>query len=380
MRQIYLDFNATTPIDPRVAESMRAAMTDGYGNPSSPHWAGALAKRMVEASRKRVASLLSCSPEEVVFTSGGSEANNFALKGAFFARGDRPAHIITTQIEHPSILVPCEFLERQGARVTYLPVDDTGLVNPDDVRRVITRNTILISVMHANNETGTIQPIEECAGIAREHGVPFHTDAAQSVGKIPTRIDQLGVDLLSIAGHKLHAPKGIGALYVRAGTRLESLVHGAGHEGGRRAGTESVILTAALGTACALAGDLRSMETVRGLRDEFWASLRAHLGDRVVLNGHPERRLPNTLNVSFVERIGSDILAALEGIAASTGSACHSGRVQLSSVLRAMGIPERVGMGAVRFSLGRTTAADEIAEVVERIATLLQPSAGGSAV
>jgi len=349
MRQIYLDFNATTPIDPRVAESMRAAMNDGYGNPSSPHWAGAPAKRMVEASRKRVASLLSCSPEEVVFTSGGSEANNFALKGAFFARGDRPAHIITTQIEHPSILVPCEFLERQGARVTYLPVDDTGLVNPDDVRRVITRNTILISVMHANNETGTIQPIEECAGIAREHGVPFHTDAAQSVGKIPTRIDQLGVDLLSIAGHKLYAPKGIGALYVRAGTRLESLVHGAGHEGGRRAGTESVILTAALGTACALAG-------------------------------HPERRLPNTLNVSFVERIGSDILAALEGIAASTGSACHSGRVKLSPVLRAMGIPERVGMGAVRFSLGRTTAADEIAEVVERIATFLQPSAGGGAV
>jgi cysteine desulfurase len=380
MRQIYLDFNATTPIDPRVAESMRAAMNDGYGNPSSPHWAGAPAKRMVEASRKRVASLLSCSPEEVVFTSGGSEANNFALKGAFFARGDRPAHIITTQIEHPSILVPCEFLERQGARVTYLPVDDTGLVNPDDVRRVITRNTILISVMHANNETGTIQPIEECAGIAREHGVPFHTDAAQSVGKIPTRIDQLGVDLLSIAGHKLYAPKGIGALYVRAGTRLESLVHGAGHEGGRRAGTESVILTAALGTACALAGDLRSMETVRGLRDELWASLRAHLGDRVVLNGHPERRLPNTLNVSFVERIGSDILAALEGIAASTGSACHSGRVELSPVLRAMGIPERVGMGAVRFSLGRTTAADEIAEVVERIATFLQPSAGGGAV
>jgi cysteine desulfurase len=380
MRQIYLDFNATTPIDPRVAESMRAAMNDGYGNPSSPHWAGAPAKRMVEASRKRVASLLSCSPEEVVFTSGGSEANNFALKGAFFARGDRPAHIITTQIEHPSILVPCEFLERQGARVTYLPVDDTGLVNPDDVRRVITRNTILISVMHANNETGTIQPIEECAGIAREHGVPFHTDVAQSVGKIPTRIDQLGVDLLSIAGHKLYAPKGIGALYVRAGTRLESLVHGAGHEGGRRAGTESVILTAALGTACALAGDLRSMETVRGLRDQFWASLRAHLGDRVVLNGHPERRLPNTLNVSFVERIGSDILAALEGIAASTGSACHSGRVELSPVLRAMGIPERVGMGAVRFSLGRTTAADEIAEVVERIATFLQPSAGGGAV
>jgi cysteine desulfurase len=375
MREIYLDFNASTPIDPSVMQAMRTAAQGGYGNPSSEHWAGTSAKETVETSRKQVAGLLQCSPGEVVFTSGGSEANNFALKGAFFARRGPTAHFITTQVEHPSVLAPCAFLERQGARVTYLPVDGTGLLSPDDVSRAITRDTILISVMHANNETGTIQPIEAYARIAREHGVLFHTDAAQSVGKIPTHADVLGADLLSIAGHKLYAPKGIGALYVRAGTRLESLIHGAGHEGGRRAGTESAMLAAGLGTACVLAADLGPMErTVRQLRDRFWAALRARLGERVVLNGHPDRRLPNTLNVSFVERIGAEILAALEGIAASTGSACHSGRVQVSPVLRAMGVPERVGMGAVRFSLGRTTTADEIAEVVDRISTLLQRS------
>jgi cysteine desulfurase len=374
MRHIYLDFNASTPIDPRVAEAMRAAMDESYGNPSSAHWAGAPAKKMVEASRQQIATFLGCEPGEVVFTSGGSEANNFALKGACFARRDRPAHIITTQVEHPSILAPCEFLERQSTRVTYLPVDGTGLVDPDDVNRAITPDTILISVMHANNETGTIQPIEACARVARMRGVLFHTDAAQSVAKIPTRVDELGVDLLSIAGHKIYAPKGIGALYIRAGTRLEPLIHGAGHEGGRRAGTESAMLAAALGTACAVAGNLGSMETARGLRDQLWASLRARLGERVVLNGHAERRLPNTLNVAFVGRNGSDILAALDGIAASTGSACHSGRVELSPVLRAMGVPEQVGMGAVRFSLGRSTTTDEIAEVVERISTFLQRS------
>jgi cysteine desulfurase len=372
MQQIYLDFNASTPIDPYVAEAMRTAMANGYGNPSSAHWAGAPAKEIVEASRQQVADLLQCSPGEVVFTSGGSEANNFALKGTFFARRDRPVHIITTQIEHPSILAPCAFLERQGARVTYLPVDGTGLVDPDDIRRAITRDTVLISVMHANNETGTIEPIEPCARIAREHGVLFHTDAAQSVGKIPTHVDELGVDLLSIAGHKLYAPKGIGALYIRSGRHLESLVHGAQHEGGRRAGTESAVLATGLGTACALASNLSPMEQVRALRDQFWSALEAYLGERVALNGHPTHRLPNTLNVSFIGCIGADILAALNGVAASTGSACHSGQAELSPVLRAMGVPEPVGMGAVRFSLGRSTTAKEIAEVVDRISTHLQ--------
>ena len=370
MRRIYLDYNASTPLDPRVAQAMHAALEDGYGNPSSGHWAGRPARQILEHSRAQVAALLGCDAGEIVFTSGGSEANNLALKGTFFSRRDRPAHIITTQVEHPSIVEPCRFLERLGARISYVPVAGTGLVDPDDVRRAITPETLLISIMHANNEVGTIQPIESCARMAREHGILFHTDAAQSVGKVPTRVDELGVDLLTIAGHKLYAPKGVGALYVRAGTRLEPLIHGAGHEGGRRAGTESAMLAAGLGSACALARDLRWTEGVRQLRDQFWTSLQACLGDRVVLNGHDNRRLPNTLNVSFVGRIGVDILAALEGVAASTGSACHSGRVELSPVLRAMGVPEHVGMGAVRFSLGRSTTGEEMENVLRRLQAL----------
>jgi cysteine desulfurase len=374
MRKIYLDFNASTPIDLRVAKSMRAAMEEDNGNPSSLHWAGAPAKQIVEAARQQVADLLKAEPEEVIFTSGGSEANNFALKGTFFSRTDRRVHIVTTQIEHPSVLAPCAFLERQGARITYLPVDGTGLVDPDDLRRAISPETVLVSIMHANNETGTIQPIEACARIAREHGVLFHTDAAQSVGKIRTYVDELGVDLLSVAGHKIYAPKGIGALYIRSGTRLESLIHGAGHEGGRRAGTESAVLAAALGTACSLAADLAPMKKVRELRDQFWASLNAQLGQAIVLNGHPHQHLPNTLNVSFLGHIGAKILAQLDGVAASTGSACHSGRIQLSPVLRAMAVPERIGMGAVRFSLGRSTTLTEIEEVVERVVAVFRSS------
>jgi len=374
MRRIYLDFNASTPIHPAVARSMRAALEDGYGNPSSRHWAGAPAKELLEASRRQIADLLGCSSSEVVLTSGGSEANNLAIKGSFFAQQNRAAHIVTTQIEHPSVLSPLNFLEREGARITALPVDSAGLVDPDDLRRALSRDTVLVSIMHANNETGTIQPIEACARIAREHGILFHTDAAQSVGKVPTEVDDLGIDLLSVAGHKLYAPKGVGALYVRSGTRLEPLIHGAAHEGGRRAGTESAILAAALGTACSLARDSVPLEQVRRLRDEFWASLKERFGERVVRNGHAERCLPNTLNVSFVECVGADVLAALDGVAASTGSACHAGRVELSPVLRAMNVPEHIGKGAVRFSLGRETTADELAEVVERLAVILRRS------
>jgi len=375
MRRIYLDYNASTPLDPRVAATMRRALEEPYGNPSSPHWAGAPARRIVDAARRQVADLLGCEPDEIVFTSGGSESNNFALKGAFFARAGDGAHIVTTQVEHPAILSPCRFLERLGARVTYLPVDRTGRIDPEDLRHAMTNDTLLVSVMHANNEVGTVQPIAECAAVAREHGVHFHTDAAQSAGKIPTRVDDLGVDLLSIAGHKLYAPKGIGALYVRRGTALEPLIHGAGHEGGRRAGTESAVLAAALVEACVLAGDLSAMQRVKELRDSFWAALQERFGDRAVLNGHPEWRLPNTLNVSFVGRVGAEILAGLEGVAASTGSACHAGRIELSPVLAAMGVPPEVGMGAVRFSLGRATTADEIAEVVERLSAVLARAA-----
>ena len=372
--RIYLDYNASTPLAPSVAAKMREVMEDAsFGNPSSLHWAGAPARAHVEHARARVARLLGCEPAEIVFTSGGSESNNFALKGVFFASAGDVAspQVITTAVEHPAIVAPCEFLARQGARITVLAVDGTGRIDPEDLRRAITPDTVLVSIMHANNEVGTVMPVEECAAIAREHGVTFHTDAAQSVGKIPTRVDALGVDLLSIAGHKIHAPKGVGALYIRAGTGLEPFVHGAGHEHGRRAGTESALLAAALGEACRLASDRTAMVRIGKLRDRFWSALRQRFGDRVVLNGHPEARLPNTLNVSFVGRDGAEVLARLDGVAASTGSACHAGRVELSPVLAAMRVPEHVGMGAVRFSLGRATTGEEIDAVVSRLGAIV---------
>jgi cysteine desulfurase len=370
MRHIYLDYNASTPIDPAVAEAMKPFLADHYGNPSSGHWASMQAKAALEIARGQVAACLGCHTDEIVFTSGGSEANNLAVKGVFFARRDRGDHIVTTRIEHPAIIEPSRFLERLGARVTYLPVDAAGLIDPDDLRKAITPRTILISVMHANNEVGTIEPIEACARIARECGILFHTDAAQSVGKISTDVDQLGVDLLSVAGHKMYAPKGVGALFVRRGVRLEPLIHGAGHEGGRRAGTESALLATALGKACELGRDLAPMDRVRALRDRFWQALQSQFGNRVVLNGHPTHRLPNTLNVSFVGRVGAELLARLDGVAATTGSACHAGRVELSPVLEAMGVAPAVGMGAIRFSLGRRTTRDEIVAVIETLADI----------
>lgn len=373
-KQIYLDYNASTPIDPDVAAVMQQAIRDAFGNPSSTHWAGAPAHTIVEAARKQVADLLGCLPTEIVFTSGGSESNNLALKGLYFRRRISKAHIITTQVEHPAIVEPCRFLECLGARITWLPVDGTGRVSPDHLRTAIAQDTLLISVMHANNEVGTIQPIEELAQIARGHGIPFHTDAAQSVGKVPTRVDDLGVDLLTIAGHKLYAPKGIGALYVRNGIELEPLIHGASHESGRRAGTESAMLAAALGKACELASDLSVIANLKALRDRLWAGLQQHLGVRVVLNGHPEERLPNTLNVSFIGQVGAEILEKIPEIAVSTGSACHAGQVELSPVLKAMGMSEDTGAGAIRFSLGRTTTAKEIDAVVERLIDVLEHS------
>jgi cysteine desulfurase len=364
---IYLDFNASTPIAPAVATAMRSLLEAAYGNPSSGHWAARPAQAALEAARSEVAALLACLSEEIVFTSGGSEANNLAIKGAFFAARGRANHIITSQIEHPATLEPCRFLERFGAEVTYLPVDGTGRVDPDDVRQAITDRTLLVTIMHANNVVGTIQPIEEIARIARDRGVLIHTDAAQSVGKIPTKVDDLGIDLLSVVGHKMYAPKGVGALYVRRGVVLEPLIHGAGHERGRRAGTESALLAAGLAAACSLAMSVDRNHAIRLLRDRLWAGLHASLGDQVVLHGHPSLRLPNTLNVSFVDRIGADILARLDDVAASTGPACHAGRIELSPVLAAMGVPPNVGMGSLRLSLGRTTTEAEIDEVVGRL-------------
>ena len=370
MNRIYLDYNASTPIAPEVAEAMRPHLTEDFGNPSSLHWAGMPARAAVESARAQVASLLGCEPDQIVFTSGGSEANNHALKGAFFARGGRGGHIITTAVEHPAIIEPCVFLERLGAKITILPVDGSGLIDPDDVARFISSETILISIMHANNEVGSIQPIAEVARIAKERGVLLHTDAAQSVGKIATKVDDLGVDLLTIAGHKLYAPKGIGALYVRRGVDIEPFIHGAGHERGQRAGTESALLTTALGKACAISEAWTGLAEMRALRDSFWQRLRDMFGDRVVLNGHAMHRLPNTLNVSFVGRVGADILAGLDVVAASTGAACHADRIELSPVLKAMGVPPEVGMGAIRFSLGRSTTESEIDHILTRLKRL----------
>jgi cysteine desulfurase len=367
MRHLYLDYNASTPIDPMVVAAMQPFLEDHYGNPSSGHWASIEAKAALEVARGQVSALLSCHDDEIVFTSGGSEANNLALKGVFFALREKGDHIITTRIEHPAIIEPCRFLESLGARVTYLSVDGSGRIDPGELHQAITPRTILISIMHANNEVGTIEPIEDCARIAHEHKVLFHTDAAQSVGKVSTDVRRLRVDLLSIAGHKVYAPKGIGALFVRRGVRLEPLIHGAGHEGGRRAGTESALLAVGLGKACELAHDLAPMDRVRTLRDHFWQELQKRFGNSIVLNGHPMHRLPNTLNVSFVGGIGAEILARLKGVAASTGSACHSGRIELSPVLEAMGVAPEIGLGAIRFSLGRTTTRDEIDLVVERL-------------
>jgi cysteine desulfurase len=370
-RRIYLDFNASTPIAPEAVSAMRPFLTDHYGNPSSLHWAGMPAKDAVEKARGQVAGILGCDPTEVVFTSGGSESNNHAIKGIFFANRERGNHIITTAVEHPATIHPCRFLEKLGAEVTVLPVDRFGKVDPEGVRRAITPNTILITVMHANNEVGTIEPIPEIAAIAREAGIPFHTDAAQSVGKISVDVEELGVDLLSVAGHKVYAPKGIGALYIREGRGIEPFVHGAGHEAGRRAGTESVLLAVALGAACETARKWIGMPQVRALRDRFWEGIQDLFGRRVTLNGHPADRLPNTLNVNFAGRAGAEILANLPGVAASTGSACHAGSVTLSPVLAAMGVRPEEGMGAVRFSLGRTTTWEELEEVL----TLLRAAA-----
>ena len=369
-QKIYLDFNASTPIAPEVAEAMRPFLSQHFGNPSSQHWAGVPAKEAVEHARKQVAELLECSPGEIVFTSGGSESNNHAIKGVFFALREKGNHIITTRIEHPAVINPCRFLETLGAEVTFVPVDRHGRVDPQDIQKAITPRTILITVMHANNEVGTIQPIEEISKIARERGIVLHTDAAQSVGKIVTKVDHLGMDLLSIAGHKVYAPKGIGALYIRKGTPIEPLIHGAAHESGRRAGTENVLLIVGLGKACEVAKRYVDDDRICGMRDRFWKLLQVHFGEKVVLNGHPVHRLPNTLNVSFVGKAGGEILSRLDGVAASTGAACHSGSVELSPVLKAMGISPEVGMGAIRFSLGRTTTVQEL----ERVVNLLKSS------
>ena len=373
MEPIYLDYNATTPIDPAVAAAMIPYIYEHFGNPSSSHAFGQRAKMGVDKARSQVADLLGCQPDEVVFTSGGTESNNHAIKGVAGAYRDKGNHIITSSVEHPAVLDVCAFLEGRGFDVTYLPVDGYGMVNPRQLEWAITPRTILVSVMHANNEVGTIQPISEISEIAHRGGALVHADCAQSVGKIPVTVDELGVDLLSIAGHKLYAPKGIGALYIRSGVRLEKLMNGAGHEMGWRAGTENVIEAAGLGMACQLiaenlSGYSQRMEETRDL-------LESHLGKRhpgMKINGHPEHRLPNTSSISFPSLEADTILANLEYVAASAGAACHSDQVEVSSVLQAMHVPLDEAMGTLRFSTGRYTTPQEITRVVEDVAQAIE--------
>lgn len=371
MRPIYLDYNATTPVDPAVADAIGHALRELWGNPSSAHEYGKAAHAAVERARGQLAALLGANADEIVFTGGGSEASNHAIKGVW-TRGQ--AHVITTAVEHPATLRPVEFLRRLGCEVTILPVDRHGLVDPDDVRRAITPRTALVTVMHSNNEVGTLMPVKEIAAVCRERGVLVHTDCAQSLGKVPVDVRDLGVDLLTVAGHKLYAPKGVGALFVRRGVALEPLIHGAGHEGGRRAGTENVPYIVGLGTAAEIAAKSlpAAAERLRELRDRLHQSLAAALGDRLTLNGHPEKRLPNTLNVNFGGHVGSELLAKVPGVAASTGSACHEGKVFQSPVLCAMGVPPEVGRGAVRLTVGRFSTAAEI----DAAADLLARAAG----
>jgi cysteine desulfurase NifS/selenium donor protein len=368
---IYLDYNATTPVHPEVATTIRPYLEQIFGNPSSSHAFGAEARTAVENARARVASLVGCKNHEIIFTSGGSESNNLAIKGVAMAYQERGDHIITTRIEHPAVAEVCRYLEKQGFRITWLPVDEYGIVSPFDLENAITPDTILVSIMHANNEVGTIQPVKELAAVAHRHNLLFHTDAAQSAGKIP--VTGLGADLLSIAGHKLYAPKGIGALYVREGVKLEKLIHGADHEQNLRAGTENVALIAGLGKACELA--LRDMDEnishSKMLRDMLYERIRDGVPE-ARLNGHPEQRLPNTLSISIPGIEANAILSELaDEVAASAGAACHAGETKMSATLKAMEVPEEYAMGTIRFSTGRFLSVDDIEEAAASIVRVI---------
>jgi cysteine desulfurase len=364
---IYLDYNATTPIDKEVADAMIPYLYGNYGNPSSTHEFGVTAKKAVEKARGQVAALINCTPDEIIFTSGGSESNNTVIKGVAFTYRSKGNHIVTSTIEHPAVLNPCNYLKELDYNISYAAVDEYGIVSTGELEKLIDSQTILVTVMHSNNETGTLQPIKEISEICKKNGVLFHTDASQSVGKVPIDVQELGVDFLTIAGHKLYAPKGIGALYIRKGIKIEPLIHGAGHERGRRAGTENIVFDVALGKACEIAGKALESDHVRQLTEYFLNKLKEMFGDKIQLNGHSEKRLPNTLNISLLGFNGHEILSGLGDVAASIGSACHSGLTTISPVLKAMGVSGEAGRGAVRFSLGRYTTRDEIDEVLDRL-------------
>ncbi|RMF89035.1 MAG: cysteine desulfurase NifS [Nitrospinota bacterium] len=378
MREVYLDHNATTPVDPEVWEAMRPYLRERFGNPSSVHQWGREARLAVEEAREQVAALLGAAdPQEIVFTSSGSEADNLALKGIALANQERGNHIITSQIEHSAIIKTCHSLEKLGFRVTYLPVDRDGLVDPEAVRAAITDQTILISIMHANNEIGTIQPIEEIGAIAREHGIPFHTDAVQTVGKLPLTVRSLPIDLLSLSGHKLYAPKGIGALYIRrqSGVKMHSLISGGHQERSRRAGTENVPGIVALGKACEIARQEMATEVKRleALRNKLEEGMLARI-PHIRRNGHPVKRLPSTLHVSFLYIKGEALVVRLdlEGIGVSTGSACSTGSPEPSHVLTALGLTPEEIQGSVRWSLGKGNSEEDIDYVLEVLPPIVQ--------
>lgn len=373
MEPIYLDYNATTPIDPRVAEVMLPFIHEHFGNPSSSHILGVTTNKAVEKARQQIAEMIGCGPDELILTSGGSESNNYAIKGVAWAYRNKGNHIITSSVEHPAVTEVCRYLEKQGFLVTYLPVDGDGLVDPGRVEEAVTPQTILITIMHANNEVGTIEPIADISEIAHRHGIWVHTDCAQSVGKIPVRVDALHADLLTIAGHKLYATKGIGALYIRRGVKLEKLIHGANHEMGRRAGTENVIEIVGLGEACELITRHlpRYRSHMQTLRDRLEQGLKRDFPD-IRINGHPQKRLPNTSSVSFRGLEANTILARLTGVAASAGAACHSDHLEISSVLEAMGVPLEYAMGTIRFSVGRFTTASEIDRALGEIKEVVE--------
>ena len=379
VRPIYLDFNATTPIDPRVAKAMQPFLSEHFGNPSSSHAYGVEARQAVEKARGQVADMLGCSMGEVVFTSGGTESNNLAIKGAAFALRDRGNHIITSAVEHPAVLEVCAWLAQQGFQVTYVGVDDYGQVDPQDVERALTPQTALISIMHANNEVGTIQPISEVAQIAHSHNIVMHTDAAQSIAKIAVNIKELGVDMLSVAGHKLYAPKGVGALVIRKGTPLEKMMHGAGHEFGLRAGTENVAGIAGLGEACRQAANhLKDYQgNMRAKRDRLESLLLDNF-PWIRVNGHREQRLPNTSSLGFQGLEANTLLAACANVAASAGAACHAGDVKVSHVLQAMRVPPDYAMGTIRFSVGRETRAEEIEQAVDSFSGVIRQMRTGT--
>lgn len=373
-KPIYLDYNATTPHAPEVIEAMRPFLEEEFGNPSSSHYYGSKPRQAVIRAREQVASLINCKPQEIIFTSGGTESNNFAIKGCAHALRHKGNHIITSQIEHPAVLEVCDFLAATGFEITRLPVDEYGLVKVTDVEAAIKKETLLISVMHANNEVGTIQPVAEIGRLAKKHDIVLHTDAAQSVGKIPIDVDRLGVGLLSIAGHKVYAPKGVGALYIRQGLVPVKFMHGAGQEMAVRAGTENVLEIVGLGAACEIAGrDLeKNMKHMRAMRDRLYAGIKKGW-DQVKLNGHPQQRLPNTLSISFLGLEANRILDAVgKEVAASAGAACHSDTVQISAVLKAMHVPLEWAKGTLRLTTGRMTNARDIDRAAQVICTAVQ--------